>query len=777
MILFTLSFLMGDLYLQSFANLPSIKMTCFLFIACFFIFICLKKYKYGQCVLLAFILGFTWSTWYARSLLTWSLQKELEGKPLIIKGYVASIPSIDKVGTHFLFSVTVFQAQKMPGAFFFRPIFFRITCREQRPMNVGDQWQFLVRLKRIHGIQSPGAFDFEAWALQKSIRAEGYVLPSKENKWLSHSWYQYMIDQYRQKLKMRIQPYLSASHTSPWLLALILGEHDHIRQEDWLILRQTGTNHLMAIAGLHIGVISALAHGVVSSIWRFVPWLMLRLPAIEAGNLAAFTVAILYSALAGFSLPTKRACIMISIFILTQLSRRIINPWYAWSLAMLIVLVFNPLSVLTESFWLSFGTIALIFYGMGGRLTPRGWWWRWGRAQWVIGLGLIPLTLFFFQQCSFISFIANSVAIPWLSFLILPFCLLSVMCLFFSPDLAHFLLSIADKNLSGLWSILTWLSKLSIASWQQAIPHYGILLMMIIGILLLLLPNGMPGRWLGLIWLLPCILLKPANPAWGEVWMTLLDVGQGLSVIIQTQNHLLVYDAGPKYDAYFDAGESVVLPYLYHIGARHIDGLVISHGDNDHLGGAYALLNAFQVNAIYTSIPGLLLSPVTHYCLAGLSWQWDDVRFSFLYPTKETLQLNNDSSCVLRIESVKKVILLTGDIEKFAEKKLLAMASPLSAHLLIAPHHGSKTSGRAEFISAVNPQYVLYATGYRNRYHFPHHQVMAAYAKLHVKQFNTAHTGTLQFKTEKGNSTFLIQLYRQMHPRYWMDTMDPFDIS
>lgn len=446
------------------------------------------------------------------------------------------------------------------------------------------------------------------------------------------------------------------------------------------------------------------------------------------------------------------------------------NPWYAWSLALFVTLILNPLSVLTESFWLSFGTIALILYGMSGRLAPKGWWWRWGRVQWVISVGLIPLTLILFQQCSLISVVANSIAIPFLSVLVLPFCLLSVISLFILPQTTSLFLYIADKNLTGLWFFLTWISKLPIASWQYAIPSTSIFISMVVSILLWLLPKGMPGKWLSIIWILPSVLYKPIKPALGDIWLSLLDVQQGLSVVIQTRNHVLVYDAGAKYHNQLDMGESVVAPYLRAIHVKYINSLVISHGDNDHIGGAETLLNSFRVDSIYSSVPEKMLTPVTHFCLAGLTWQWDDVIFTFLYPTKEMLQLNNDSSCVLRIDNGQHAILLTGDIERFAEKKLLMHSlDQLPAYVLVAPHHGSKTSGVTEFISAVHPYYVLYATGYRNRYHFPHYRIIEAYAKMHAKQFNTADTGTLQLKMGKSKAISQIQLYRVMHKRYWMD--------
>jgi competence protein ComEC len=771
MFLFVIAFLFGDLYLQLFSTLPSNMIGYSTVIVSFLCWIRLKKYGKYYHLPFAFMVGFAWSLWYANSQLAWSLPDEAEGKPVRVIGYIASLPVTDSAQTSFMFSLEKLQYQ---GTLKKAKTSIRLSWRREstefnyQPVKVGDKWQFLVRLKRIHSTQNPGSFDFEAWAFQKGLRASGYILSGKDTILLSHDRYRYPIDQFRQVLQEKIKSHLPSSKTAPWLMALMIGERNGIAKEDWEVLRNTGTNHLMAIAGLHIGMMAGFAHTLVSWLWRRSSFLALKFPAPLAGSCAALITAMLYSALAGFSIPTQRACIMLTVFILALLLRRKINAWHSWSLAMLLVLFINPLCVLTESFWLSFGTIALIIYGMSGRLASTGWWWKWGRVQWVIGIGLIPLTLTLFQECSFISFIANSIAIPWLGFFILPFCFLSTIFLLIFPSLGGVLLSIADKSLAALWVLLTWFSQLHFSAWHQVIPTFGILIISVIGFLFLLLPAGFPGKWLGLLWLIPLILYKPERPISGDFWMTLLDVGQGLSVIVQTKEHTLVYDTGPTFNANFDMGERVVLPYLRTTGVNQIDMLIISHGDNDHLGGAQILLASLPILSIKTSVPDRL--PRADYCYAGYSWQWDGVNFSFIYPAQNDLDLGNDSSCVLSIDNGSQRVLLTGDIEKYAENNIV-MRSPmsLSSSILIAPHHGSKTSSTRKFVAAVHPQFVLYATGYRNRYHFPHQRVVTVYEEIHAEQFNTVNTGAIQFKLTKENTISPPVLYRVMNKRYWYD--------
>jgi competence protein ComEC len=365
-----------------------------------------------------------------------------------------------------------------------------------------------------------------------------------------------------------------------------------------------------------------------------------------------------------------------------------------------------------------------------------------------------------------ISFAANSVAIPWVGFIVVPLSLFGSFLFIFSNHAAALVLTLADKILRVLWIVLTWFSHLPNVVWYQTIPHTWMLVAAIIAMIFLLLPIGVPGRYLGIIWLLPLALYKPDAPQKGEAWLTVLDIGQGLSAVVQTQKHTLVFDTGPKLSASFDMGDSVVVPFLHSINTKKIDMLVISHGDNDHIGGAAAVMAQLPVLSVKTSVPKYFTH--ANLCLRGDSWNWDDVNFSFLYPTQETLNKDNNSSCVLRISSGKQQILLTGDIEKFAEKDLaINQSNNLPSTILIAPHHGSKTSAVKNFVNLVDPKYVLFATGFRNRYHFPHPSVVKLYQEKNVIAYNTAKTGAIQFQLNKKGAEIPPQLYRENHKHYW----------
>jgi competence protein ComEC len=813
-------FLLGDLYLQTFASLPSgFELGAWIFLSglCLFLIILIRlniltafissqsknkmtflnNKKYFNKLtfsFFAFCMGFIWSVYCACSLSSWFLNKENESKPILASGSISSLPSPGRFGKNFEFHLDKLRYQSSPSKIEYPNALIRLTSPEKLSLKLipGDKWQFLVHLKRIHGVQSPGAFDYEAWAFQKGIRASGTILDSQSNILLSQAWHKNPIAKLRQALQEKILLHSPHSTTSPWLMALMIGERNGITQNDWQVLRNTGTNHLMAIGGLHIGILAGFAYSLASWLWRRFPALMFVMPAQQLASYAALLTVIIYSSLSGFLIPTQRASIMLTIFISTVLVNRKINPWNAWSLALFFVLIINPMSVLNESFWLSFGTIALILYGMSHRLSPSGLWWKWGRVQWVIGVGLIPLSLALFQECSLASFLANSIAIPWLAFTILPLCFLSTLLILFLPSFASLLLLLADKSLSLLWLILSWIAQLPFSIWHLAIPNNFILIAMITGFVLLLLPAGFSGRYFGLIWIMPALLYQVSQPKPGEYWVTVLDAGQGLSVVVQTAKHILIYDAGPKLDASLDMGESVVLPYLRMIKSNKIDSLVISHGDNDHIGGAQAILKNHPKTKVFSSVPDKMVkifdslgmhpdkndlsvnesfNRQVNFCKANYTWIWDNIQFSFLYPFDYNSNLGNDGSCVLLIDNGKHKILLSGDIEKFAEKELLLRTpEKLKADMIIAPHHGSKTSGLKQFIAAVNPEYVVYATGYRNRYHFPHQSVVASYEKLQVKAINTADSGTLQFKFTQNELIDPPEWHRAKHKKYWFES-------
>jgi competence protein ComEC len=293
----------------------------------------------------------------------------------------------------------------------------------------------------------------------------------------------------------------------------------------------------------------------------------------------------------------------------------------------------------------------------------------------------------------------------------------------------------------------------------------------VVGMLWILAPKGWPLRGMGIILLLPLLLRQPDMPQTGSARLTLLDVGQGLAAVVQTHNHTLLFDTGPSYPSGFDTGDAVVVPFLRQTGIDHVDTLVISHGNNDHAGGVASVLAQLPVTKILADGEMVVDLPNADPCRRGASWEWDGVKFRILHPASVIDAADeNNHSCVLRVSVGRHAVLLTADIERDGEGELLASTEALRADILVAPHHGSKTSSSEDFLNAVQPQWVLFPVGYRNRYGFPHSEVVARYAERGVATRRTDTEGALQFELRPDGISSLGG-YRRRHKRLWHGNM------
>lgn len=759
------AFFLGTYLLQYFKALPDWH---WLFLALLLLFAFWfigknRKFKYCSQIGVGLVLGFGWCLCYSLSIASWSLPFELENKNITITGYVASLPEVKDKYLRFSFATQTVANKKQHAR-------VELTWSSNySPLKVGDKWQLGVRLKRPHGSMNPGGFDYEQYLFANKIRAIGYVVPVKNensvNQLLSSKWYHYSLDRFRQRLQIKIANSLGKMPLAGVVTALTIGQRDGITNPQWQTFNNTGTTHLVAISGLHIGLISSSVYFLVSFVWRRFPQLMLRIPAQRAAAFAAIIIAVFYAALAGFCIPTQRALLMVLVFMGFTLGYRCLAPWHAWFIALFIILLINPLSSMVGGFWLSFASVGSLIYAFSGRLRAGGWWWKWGRAQVVVAFGLLPFCLLIFHQLSFTSLFGNMVAIPWVGLVVVPLCLAGSLLTLVSNAAGGFLLLLAEKALEGIWYCLDFLAGQSWGVWHYVFLHDWLFWVAIIGVVLVLAPRGFPARWLGIVWLSPLLLYHPKPLNFGEMKFTLLDVGQGLAAVIQTQNHVLVYDAGPKYSEEFDSGKMEVVPYLQKNGIHQVDVLVVSHGDNDHSGGARAVLGLVKVKSIYTSAPELFSDySKTANCWAGKKWQWDGVNFEFLGPDPGEQNFKNDASCVLKVCSV----LLTGDIEKKEEAELLAEhEANLKSTVLVVPHHGSNSSSGDSFVRAVYPVYALFSDGYLNRFHFPSPKVLARYAAINSQVFNTVVSGAIIMRFNEKQDLAEIIEYRKSASHFW----------
>ena len=771
MILGIISFFLGILLLQQFSSLPNIFWCWALLLA---VSLPLIPSHFNKTrLLLLFLIGFLWALLRAHWVLDVALPSELQGKDILVTGVVASIPLEEKRKRRFEFDIETFEYNKkqLPSIGKVRLSWYikRGKKNSELVIKAGQRWQFWLRLKQPHGFMNPGGFDYEAWLYQKKITATGYVrINTKKNQFakkLNEEVNGYSMLLLRQKLYDKLKTITAKTSYGGILIALAMGERTGISTEQWQVFRATGTSHLVAISGLHIGLLAGFVFLLTRLVWPYFGSAALILAAPRAAALSSFIVAAFYAALSGFAVPSQRALIMLSIVMFAIFWRHKVQSSQVLSLALLCVLLFDPNSVLSPGFWLSFAAVTIIGVAASARLNIDKSWRIWGRLQWRISVALIPLLLFLFQQASLISPIANLIAIPVVSFLVVPFVLLATTMALYLPDIALMIYTLADTILTGLWWFLSYLADLPVSEWFGIKPDIFSLLLACLGIILLLTPKGWPAKALGFFLIIPLIWPSTQSPAYGEAEVTLLDVGQGLAAVIQTNKHVLLFDTGPKFSESFDTGAAVIIPFMRQKGINKLDMLIVSHKDNDHRGGLNSIQSEFKIEQLLSSYKELGSRP----CLAGQSWKWDGIVFELHNPsTSESYQTRNNASCVLRISGGGQSILLSADIERQTEKQLVTkLGKQLKSTYLVSPHHGSKTSSSQPFLDAVEPSYILIPVGFRNRYKMPHMSVLARYSKMNIPIYKTDQSGAISIRIGQKNSNLSVREYRKEKAKYW----------
>src|SRR5438552_5663234 len=548
----------------------------------------------------AFAAGFFWAAACAHWRMSDWLAADLEGRDLAVVGVVSSLPAIMERGARFEFDVEGAEADaRLPRKLLLS--WYAAAAEEDAApvaiVHAGERWAFTVRLRRPHGLVNPHGFDYEAWLLERGIGATGYVRARPEARRMgTRQSFLDGVERLREAVRDRFNAVLGATPAAGILSALAVGDQRAISREEWQLFNRTGVTHLMSISGLHVTLVSGLFAWFIASAWRRVPALTLRLPARKAAALGAILGALGYTLLAGYGVPAQRTFWMVSMVAAALWSGRISSPWRVLALALAAIVLMDPWAPLSPGLWLSFGAVLLIFYAAVGWNEPGTKVAQWARIQWAITIGLAPAALLLFGQLSVAGPLANAVAIPLVSVVITPLALVAAVV----PVDA--LLELCALLVQWLLEFLEWCASLPGALWQQHVPPLWTVLAALAGAAWLLAPRGIPWRSAGLALMAPAFCIALPGPVPGEAWLTAFHGGQGLAVLVRPAGRGPLYDAGPAFGAESDSGSRVVVPALRGDGVARLDMVVLSHEDNDHIGGALSVMESFEVDALASSL-------------------------------------------------------------------------------------------------------------------------------------------------------------------------------
>jgi competence protein ComEC len=726
--------------------------------------------------------GVAWGIASGHVLLYPVLSVERSGEDFIARGVVVGLPDTDSRRTRFILQLEALEPVDGPPLARLPKRALVSWYRGEAPAS-GERWQVRVRLNTPRGFVNPGGFDYQGWLLRQGIHASGYVRADQNNRVLDGTGSGTGL--WRQQLRGWLLE-TSDSPEKDLLLALLIGDRSHIDNARWWQLQTTGTNHLVAISGLHVGFVALLGFALGAGLGRLGNLFWHRMPAVIPAHFCASGLALIYAALAGFSLPTQRALIMVLVAQWAWLRRRTFKPAQGLLVALLAVVIMDPLASLDMGFWLSFGAVAVLVLAFSGRLAVRSPWPGQSlvQAQWAIFIGLMLPLAVLMNSSALLAPVANLLAIPLVTFTVVPWLLAAAISRNVWSGLSELSLWVAEQGIHFLALWLNWLVNLGGQAVNPVLSLApGSLVLAVLAVVLLLLPKGIPGRWLGYPALLLALLAPPSPPP--PLTVATLDVGQALAVVVRTPNHTLVFDTGLAYSERMEAGGAIIAPYLRRLGSSRIDKIVISHDHSDHTGGLFGLLAQMPARRLLLGQPLAYPPPEIkgENCHQVPPWRWDQVDFRFLIlkgpvhtPSTNSFSTwaglanpsSNNQSCVLLIEYAGEQILLTGDIEREVEWRLVGQEQlPEAIRFLQVPHHGSRTSSTRVFVRQVAPEYAVVSAGYRGRHGHPHQEVVQRYLKQDSQVLNTADSGAVIVQWHAPGEPPSVIRARERWRRYW----------
>lgn len=729
--------------------------------------------------------GLTWSSWHASDRLQLALPSELEGEVVDVSGYLCEIPTEGSFNSlRFSFCVTRWR---LPEGFRANdatlPAKVRLAWygRDEQSLP-GHRLRLKVVLKQPHGAINPAGFRYETWLYRKGFRATGTIRGVDSDTSVPCDLHcRYMA--WRQQLADAVGANMGEARHYPLVSSLLIGHRGEMTPDHWEVLKATGTIHLVAISGLHLGLI-ALGAGFL--VRRLLLWLPGPTFSPRYGRYLVYAsvalASIAYSLAAGFTVPTRRALVMVLVAGWVVIHGRQVPPWRGLVFALFLVLLADPFSPLDQGFWLSFGAVAVLVLVFSRRLSSPGWAGALTLAQVAVFAGLWPVLSALGQGQPVSGLLANVFAIPWVSVVVMPVLMAGAALISLLPLSQPWVLGCFDLVLGVLWSVLEWLSSLDLPTGNPGVP--ATLGVAALAILALLVPS-LRIRLLVVLVMVPWLLLSQSEGRNGNRWVEVpevwvWDVGQGLSVLVRHQDQVLLYDTGPSIPGVFSAVESVLIPNLSNLGVGAINTLVISHGDSDHAGGLPLLFDSVPVSETITGEPDRVVersggegsAPLV--CSQDLNRTVGELSLGFWrQPELSTATDANDTSCVVTVTTADRSfqLLLPGDITNAVESGMpgqphfAMLTDPGTYRIVLAPHHGSKTSSSGQWVRWLDPDLVIYSAGYRHRFGHPHLSVVERYRAAGSQQLNTAYSGAIRLRM--GSSGLKVEQQRQSAP-FWI---------
>ena len=753
-----------------FSNLTSSNLA--LIIAFFALFASYWLSNFYKIYLFALLLGFILFTFQANNRLSAQLDNRLISSKPTLYGYVEEIINNNYIKKEQKFILNCNKVCSNDSCFMTKSFRVKLLNKSiaKSFLKLYTTVSLQASLKTPKNYVNPGGYDLEKDFFLQNLKAHGSVVSNtikiEQDDFLIYLNPVNLVKFIRYKVLEHFwikSKELPKDNKLGLILALTLGDKSLINHKDKETLLKTGTSHLLAISGMHLGFVAILSYKLVAFLFRkslinynnkknyilFFSWLSI----------------LVYAILAGFGIPVQRAIVSISTCYVGIYSRQNVISSQNIAMAVILVLILFPLSVLSVGFWLSFVAVFSLWLFFNNRNYSKAK--SFFFSQWAIFIGLLPFSLYFFNVNPLIAPLANVFAIPFVSIILMPLSILTIS-FYKIPIIGEFIFSLTEKLFSCLILSLGVLQDAGLTI--SARPSLTMVFFAVCGSVLVLTKKNKVSVYFGMF--LIALLFYPINNKLsdGELKVVLLDVGQGLAVHIQTKSHNLLFDTGPRYSKYLNAGNQVIVPYLRYNNIHSLDSVIVSHLDLDHKGGFQSIKDNINCNNVYSSEPKKLHVNAS-LCKAGKSWVWDGVTFKFIAPTNEmlnskvkTLQKRNNKSCVLKITSKTAAVLLTADIEKPVEKILLKNDSELSSDIMTVPHHGSKTSSSDKFIKAVNPKYALIARGYNNIYDHPKQEIVNRYTHNDIALFDTVKSGAIIFNiSDKIN----ILEYKKQQNYFW----------